>query len=455
MYSAIPKDWRQDFDVNVTIQELNDSLAELHVPTIAFIALLMVLGVLGNILVLYVYTRKYHPSTYRCFILWLGWIDLVACTVGMPLLIVSMLFPYMFPSEAACKTLRFLHVFFVVASAFIVITIAIERHRRICNPFSPEMSTRKIKIMCAVASILGCIVALPAIFVYGGTVVETGVNNINGTECFIDPRMKDSSFPKAYFALQLLLSVSCMVVMGIFYFRIGRTIMAHHKFIRENTYNARGPLSGTDQKRKTKESFAEPDSDIELVNDTNRDTDKQNGATNGNAPNSRENSPARYSLDNFDSKKDPYGELLRKVVKDNSRSNSPKSDQQTPESGESTPQSQRKNRGNNRLATPRRESITNRGPSLRTKQVTLMLFIITVVFVLSFIPHLILMVTISFKSDFLMDMSPIGVAVYNIFLRSFVINNMANPIIYGFCDKKFRSECSAVCLSFFCWCFRR
>ncbi|WAR18058.1 hypothetical protein MAR_032652 [Mya arenaria] len=65
MYSAIPKDWRHDFDVNVTIQELNDSLAELHVPTIAFIALLMVFGVLGNILVLYVYTRKYHPSTYR------------------------------------------------------------------------------------------------------------------------------------------------------------------------------------------------------------------------------------------------------------------------------------------------------------------------------------------------------------------------------------------------------
>ncbi|XP_052762373.1 cholecystokinin receptor type A-like [Mya arenaria] len=336
----------------------------------------------------------WHVSLRLCFILWLGWIDLVVCTVVMPLLIISMLFPYMFLSEAACKTLHFLHVFFVVASAFIVITIAIERHRRICNPFSPEMSTRKIKIMCAVASVLGCFVALPEIFVYGGTIVETGVKNINGTEYFIDPRMKDSSFPKAYFVLQLLLSVSCMVVMGIFYFRIGRTIMSHHNFIKENTYNAQGPLSRNDQK-------------------------------------------ARTPLLDFH-----WTILILRKTRMGSYSDA------------STPKSQRKNRGNNRLATPRSESISNRGPSLRTKQVTLILFIITVVFVLSFIPHLIPMVAISFKSDFLMDMSPIGVAVYNIFLRSFVINNMANPIIYGFCDKKFRSECSAVCLSFFCWCCR-
>ncbi|WAR17977.1 GNRR2-like protein [Mya arenaria] len=205
-----------------------------------------------------------------CFILWLGWIDLVVCTVVMPLLIINMLFPYMFPSEAACKTLRFLHVFFVVASAFIVITIAIERHRRICNPFSPEMSTRKIKIMCALAFVLGCFVALPEIFVYGGTIVETGVKNINGTECFIDPRMKDS---------------------------------------REHVQRP-GPALQKRPKRKTKDSFAESDSDMELVNDTNRGTEKQNGTTIGNAPNSSENSSARFSLDNSDSKKDPYGKLF-------------------------------------------------------------------------------------------------------------------------------------------------
>ncbi|KAH3713228.1 hypothetical protein DPMN_073018 [Dreissena polymorpha] len=202
MYSAIPKAWRENFMENVTLAELNKTLAELLIPAIIFFAILMVVGVFGNILVVYVYTFKYSPSTYRSFILWLGWIDLIACTVGMPLLIASLLHPYMFPSEAACKTLRFLHVFFVVASAFIVIGIAIERHRRICDPLSAKITPIKINIICFVSSALGCSVALPAIFVFGDAPVDTGVHGINGTECFIDPKMNESKLPQGYFMIQ-------------------------------------------------------------------------------------------------------------------------------------------------------------------------------------------------------------------------------------------------------------
>lgn len=244
MYTTIPKDWRGDFGPNVTLEILNDVLVQLHIPTIVFIAILMVVGVLGNLLVLYIYTSKYHPSTYRSFILWLGLIDLIACTVGMPLLIVSMLRPYMFPSEQACKTLRFMHVFSVVSSAFIVIAIAFERHRRICNPFSQEMTTAKINLMCFTASVLGSLVAIPALFVYGDAVVQTGVHNITGTECFIDPEFEHSLFPKGYFMFQLLLSVVSVIVMGIFYFRIGSRILSHHKFIRDNTYIRKSSADG-------------------------------------------------------------------------------------------------------------------------------------------------------------------------------------------------------------------
>ena len=236
MFTKIPKEWRASVEANVTIEYLNDLLVKLHIPSIVFISILMVIGVFGNILVVYVYTTKYHSSTHRCFILWLAWIDLIACTVGMPLLLVSMFYPYMFPSVEACKIFRCLHVFFVVSSAFIVIAIAIERHRRVCFPFSYEMSTRKIKMMCLLASILGFLVAIPAIIVYGEAEVETGVQNITGKECFIDPNMEDSFLPRGYFMFQLLLCLISMVILGIFYFRIARTIVFHHKFIRENTY---------------------------------------------------------------------------------------------------------------------------------------------------------------------------------------------------------------------------
>ena len=179
---------------------------------------------------------------------------------------------------------------------------------------------------------------------------------------------------------------------------------------------------------------------------------KQNGQ-NGSVPGSRKQSTTDQPFeDQIDRKKDPYGDLLKKVVQVKDGSPDTNGDRSSPETTESTPRSERKVRGN-APATPRDRP---RGPSLRTRQVTLMLFIITVVFVLSFIPHLGLMVTISFKPDFLSNMSPAGVAIYNLFLRTFVINNMANPIIYGFCDKKFRSECASVLrLRSFCACCRR
>ncbi|XP_045181064.2 rhodopsin, GQ-coupled-like [Mercenaria mercenaria] len=433
MYTTIPKDWRNDFGPNVTIEDLNDVLVQLHIPTIVFIAILMVVGVFGNMLVLYIYTTKYHPSTYRSFILWLGWIDLIACSVGMPLLIVSMLYPYMFPSEEACKTLRFLHVFFVVSSAFIVIAIAIERHRRICNPFSVEMTPNKIKLMCLVASILGCLVAIPAIFVYGDAVVDTGVHNITGTECFIDPEFKNSNLPKGYFIFQLLLSVVSMVVMGIFYFRIGTRIIYHHKFIRENTYQRKD--SSEDNKGKTKETICESTNKNGVSN--GHDHHRKSESPQSSNKNSRETTPTKKSLDDIEIKKDPYGDLLKKVVKSRSNSPAPRDS-----SRESTPKQERMNRQRNRIESNKSEKSVNSGPSLRTKQVTFMLFIITVVFILSFIPHLVLMVINSMNPFFVKDMSPTGIAIYNVFLRSFVINNMANPIIYGFCDKKFRSECA-------------
>ncbi|KAH3713136.1 alpha-2Db adrenergic receptor-like [Dreissena polymorpha] len=432
MYSAIPKVWREDFPQNVTLAQLNNSLVELHIPTIIFIAILMVVGVLGNILVVYVYTFKYSPSTYRSFILWLGWIDLIACTVGMPLLIVSMLYPYMFPSEAACKSFRFLHVFFVVASAFIVIGIAIERHRRICYPFSAEITPTKIKIMCFVASALGCLVALPAIFVYGDASVDTGVHGINGTECFIDPKLKESKLPQGYFLFQLLLTVISMVIMGVFYIRIGRTIMRSHRFIRENTYSGmHSNTSGKKECPKLGDSIHEQDEQASDDNNSAAVRDVKSRDT-------RETTPNGTSLITVTEKQDACDNKRNKAIRIKDRSKSPSpviavltADKKVTNHEISKPES---NRG----------SMSIKGPSLRTKQVTLMLFIITVVFVVSFVPHLVLMVTISIKSDFLKVMSPAGVAVYNLFLRSFVINNMANPIIYGFCDKKFRAECASV-----------
>jgi len=166
---------------------------------------------------------------------------------------------------------------------------------------------------------------------------------------------------------------------------------------------------------------------------------------------SRETTPSsRKSLDSVEVKKDPYGDLLKKVVKIKSRSNSPNKDDSGDQnsSRESTPKREVAKQDRNRQESSASRKAGCVGPSLRTKQVTFMLFIITVVFVLSFIPHLVLMVINSMDPGFVLGMTPAGIAVYNLFLRTFVINNMANPIIYGFCDKKFRKAVTKFMMGF-------
>lgn len=402
MFTTIPVSWRERFGANVTSDDLNllnDTLAKLHIPAIIFLVILMTVGVVGNVLVLYIYKMKYKPAPYRNVILWLASLDMISCSVGVPLMITSMVYPYMFPSEDACKTLRFLHIFLVASSAFIVIALAIERHWAICYPFSLLISTKNITMMCFVSFALGAILAVPAIFVYGAADVDTGVNNITGTECFIDPDYKGSKFTMYYFIGQITVAVVSMVIMGILYIRIGIEISTRLKFVRENTFSKR-QMSNNDQK----------------------DTD---------------------SLDSDMSS-------TREMTSRPTRETTPRSTRETiPRTTRGTT-SRPTRRKRSRLSS--KSSTSSKKPSHKLKQMTYMAFLVTLVFILAFIPHLVLIVTVAINPEFVKGMSVAGIVFYNIGLRSLTINNMANPIIYAFCDDKFRYNCSTLCISILkCW----
>lgn len=433
-----------DPNSNSTLEELNKELVKLHIPTLIFIGILVVVGVVGNILVIFVYTRKYGSSTHRCFILSLAGIDIVSCCVGMPLLIFSLLYPYQFTSPEACKILRFLHVFLVCASAFVVLAIASERHRRICSPFSKTISTRKIKIICLVAMGMGVIVAIPAIPLYGPTEVETGVNNITGTECFVDSMFENSLFPQIYFSFQLILCIISFLILGIYYFRIGRQIWWHHTFIRDNTFssrtrniislnqdNIRMDRKSVDESGKRRDSESSP-YDIGVILDPKG------------IQNEDQKRHSNVSRSSTSSTVPELDDVVRKPSTENkSHLNTKTSLKALVHNFMASSKRPRASKSNSTTST-----VSNCGgyTNKRTREITTMLFIITVVFVLSFVPHLVLMVLMSIDKKFLDRLNPVEISVFQFFLRTFVINNMANPIIYGFCDPKFRRECQTIFL---------
>lgn len=93
-----------------------------------------------------------------------------------------------------------------------------------------------------------------------------------------------------------------------------------------------------------------------------------------------------------------------------------------------------------------RKSIVAKNESKKTKRniptskITLMLGIVTVVFVFSFLPFLTVMVVRNIVKNFEELLSPAAEVLYKFCLKSYFINNSINPVIYSFMNPQFRED---------------
>lgn len=78
----------------------------------------------------------------------------------------------------------------------------------------------------------------------------------------------------------------------------------------------------------------------------------------------------------------------------------------------------------------------------RARKTAFLMFCISLAFILSYLPHLLLMLMRALNDDFVDNMSDTGRAAYKFFLRSYFLQCMINPIIYAACASRFRNECA-------------
>jgi len=114
-------------DGNYLLHELNDAKARENMGGVVLISLIMVVGIIGNLHVLVVYSLRIKPSNHRVFILVLAMIDFTTCVIGMPFILVDLAHPLTFTLTAACKILRFLNYFVATSSLMLMVVIAAER----------------------------------------------------------------------------------------------------------------------------------------------------------------------------------------------------------------------------------------------------------------------------------------------------------------------------------------
>lgn len=467
-----PADVIHEHRVNstVTLEELNDALLQLHIPAVIFVVLCMVLGIFGNLLVFLIYKMKYRRSTHRYFILFLAALDFLACATGMPFLVASLTLPYLMPYPQLCKSFRYVHYLVNNSSGLLLLVISIERFRKICHPFKKQITHRQTLYLCYGTIFLSAIIAIPAALFYGSNKIETGINNLTGHQCYVDESHEDSILFQIYQSALLLETCVCVVIFIVLYAFIVRKLLTSDQFLQ-----AMRSMQMTSHQRSPETSCSN-DIDIEAEDDTSDSSFPKSKTANSEEELMRNGINGRKSMDKTGDALQPQPSRSCQDIKNGGAHDREESksiwrlsreffklqrhNEEKPKLGRSTSDTalhKAKDKPRFRTLSPTERLVvgktllkmTSEKPSKprkskssrTTARVTLMLFTVSVVFVLAFVPHLVLMIVTVADKNFLDRLNDKELIAYQVFLRSFILNNVANPFIYLFCDTKFRHLC--------------
>lgn len=348
-------------DIELLLRERNDQMAVSMIPAIIYLVVLLVIGVLGNLLVLYFYGRKVKKTSCSVFICVLAVYDLCACSVSIPIEIIDLRYFYMFSNVGACKVVKYFNHTVAFGSALTLTAIATDRFKRIFRPFKQQLNIVNSKRVCFLLFVLAMLYSIPVLLIYKP--VKSDLQGTDGVQLFgFDcATNKDKTF-KYYILIfrgtNVVIFLAISVVLCYFYIVIGRVIYRQGKFrSRAFPVVAFTTTTGTTQIESVKNDDA-----------TGIESEKLN--TEGhNVSNNRTTKNARLNVDST--------------------------------------------------------NIRN----------TLMMLTITAVFIFSFFPYFLLQIWQLFAVDYYSYYTNVG---YQVGMRSFFLNSVLNPLIYGFFNSEFR-----------------
>ncbi|XP_064610462.1 D(3) dopamine receptor-like [Liolophura sinensis] len=403
-------------DSDRLLRQLNDDKARLYIPVVLYILILLVTGVIGNSLVLYVYLKRFKRTSSNYFILSMAMFDMVVCCIGMPTEIYDLRYPYMFYNNAACKILRYTESVPIIGSALILVAVAFDRYFKICRPLR-NTPLRYIKKICIAIAIFAVLTTIPTIFVFGLKDVETNYTDVVGKDCStLKKNGKSTLLSFVWYGYLSVVFVLCTCTMIGLYIRIWLEIK----------HRQRQALGRQVSKISTEDSGL-PESPTAL-------SPTQKPASDSKIER-KQNFRVKYLPSVSISSEPDSGGLRTGEARANTlgRLGSNTSDGMDPE----------------------KKSLRQIGENVMTKirasKTTVILFVVTLAFILSYLPTLIVTVIRSKDTrqrsdtvDFLMKL----------FSKSYFINNSINPIIYSFLNINFRMECAKALarLSSCCFC---
>lgn len=452
--------FRQSFTVNgdldiekTDMSHFDDRIVEMSsekVSSLAFvifvISLFMLIGLIGNPLAIYFYGFHLKRSASHMFISVLAVFDLATCAFSMPMEIVDIVQFYTFENVGACKTFRFFNYFSSITSGVILVAIAVDRYRRVCEPFKEQISRTVSKWIILTIVIWSFFLSTPSFVIYD--IVPVNITNpdddsiLIGYDCttirndaYKLPIMIYNSFLFFLFLITIviLIVLYCLVGKQLFHLRSLRffrksghlSLQNHVEISTQATKNASSKRQSVVTKvRKMTQRMKRSSSKIPITKD-------------------RKDSNVVFNESLNEEHTIPSNMESVETQQDESSSNKPEKRDSSGfviEEDDNCPSvNLRVSRVFGLNTLDNRESEVDRNKRITNRKYTILTITITATFISTFLPHLSLITWRTLTKGYEGVMfSGAKLVFYQLFIRSQLFSSAFNPIIYGFLNAQFR-----------------
>lgn len=460
------------------LDTVNNTLALTFLPVIVVISIYMVIGLFGNPLVAIYYGCHAKPSPSCHFIVAMAVFDIITCCVSMPLEIVDMRFPYEFPSKAACKILRFVNYFASISSGLVLVAIATDRYRKVCQPFKNQISTKLTKIIIGIVCLFSIFVSWPALVFYDLHVATNigSVPGVIGYDCTFTREEDYKIYITLYNGVCFLIFIGCIMTLTVLYILIGRKLCRLNRFrfsaITRKSKNGdyTPPTSSSDidlkyklrnvetlQQQTKQKSIPETRSyEVHNMTTISQKVMTQDQHLQGSSSLKARNMTSEKPLLQETELKDyaNLSEVTRSKELKTKHKTSSLSECSDSDTDIKHPKPMLKTRISSRTCIIKRQRKLH-DQYIHLKKYTILMLFISLAFAMSFLPYLGLITWRTLAPNYERNLlSKSELIVFNIFIRSWMISSVVNPLIYGFFNKDFRSFVSLF-LRRCCCCFCR
>lgn len=389
------------------LRMINDKVYEKTLlPSLIYLSILLIIGLPGNLLVSYIYHTKERniagniksreKKSSDIFIITLAWLDILNCILSVPMEIYLLRYFVVFDHPWICKLSRYVAMVLNAASSFVLLGIAVDRFIGIKYSQSKYRFTATTATKFVIVSIfLATLISTPGIILYGTQTLPL-TPGIHGKTCLIEDNFVHTKYP---FILSMFLT-SLHLLFDMF-FIILYSILGKKVVGNRNLSSMRLPTG----KRNTQ---FKPKNVIDISHIT-------------------------FNNSNFSS----FDALDKNR---NVQLNGFKHIDQYVTTSDDLPFTKQSNISTKKSNMPKDSAV--HGKIYKAGKTTFMLFVVTIVFMLTFAPYCAIAILRNVSpDDFYSKLSNTEKAFYQLFLRSYLLSSAANPVIYSFLSDRFRQQC--------------